>query len=115
MTNDLSYHATIKLIGVSPVPTSIFSSTKSTSAQVSKDVSGKILILRGAEGIFMGFSCLSPAISNPDITIIVPNEVRLSQSRKVFVGAEMKEEDLVLDNNDYLNRNDFGEHLIFIC
>lgn len=76
MTNDLSYCATIKLIGVSPVPTSIFSSTKSTSAQVSTDIRGKTLIYRG---------------------------------------DEMKEEDLVLDNNDYLNRNDFGEHLIFIC
>ncbi|SFV63443.1 hypothetical protein MNB_SM-4-112 [hydrothermal vent metagenome] len=105
MRNNLSRRDAIKLMGISPVAATLLVSANSSSAEASADVIGKILIVGGGAGAIMALSRLSSAIKNPDITIIAPNEVHLYQPGQVFVGAgEMKEEDLVLNNNDYINQ-----------
>jgi sulfide:quinone oxidoreductase len=95
----------IKLMGISPLAASVLASTSGSSiAEASADVSGKVIIVGGGSGALMALSRLKRAITNPDITIIAPNEVHLYQPGQVFVGAgEMEIEDILLDNNDYIH------------
>jgi len=105
---NLSRRDAIKLMGISPIAAGVLASTSGSSiAEASADVSGKIVIVGGGSGAIMVLSRLSRAIKNPDITIIAPNEVHLYQPGQVFVGAgEIKFDDLVLDNNDYINQDE---------
>ena len=103
----MSRRDAIKFMGISPIAAGVLASTSGSSiAEASTDVSGKVLIVGGGAGAMMALSRLGRAISNPDITIIAPNEVHLYQPGQVFVGAgEMKFDDLVLDNNDYIDQD----------
>jgi len=105
IVSKLSRRDAIKLIGISPVAAGVLVSTKSTTdVAASEDVSGKIVIVGGGAGAIMALSRLYRAISDPDITIIAPNEIHLYQPGQVFVGAGiMKYEDLLIDNNDYID------------
>ncbi|MDF1879112.1 NAD(P)/FAD-dependent oxidoreductase [Sulfurimonas sp. SAG-AH-194-C20] len=104
--NYLSRRDAIKLMGISPIAAGVLASTSGSSiAEASANVTGKIVIVGGGAGAIMALSRLSRAIKNPDITIIAPNEVHLYQPGQVFVGAgEMEFDDLVLDNNDYIDK-----------
>lgn len=106
LKNNLSRRDAIKLIGISPIAASVLTSTTCSSiAEASEDVTGKIIIVGGGAGAIMALSRLGHAIKNPDITIIAPNEVHLYQPGQVFIGAgEMKIEDIILDNNDYIDQ-----------
>ncbi|MDQ7067311.1 MAG: FAD-dependent oxidoreductase [Sulfurimonas sp.] len=108
MKNNLSRRDAIKLMGISPVAAAVLASTSTSSiAEASADVVGKIVIVGGGAGAIMALSRLSRAISNPDITIIAPNEVHLYQPGQVFVGSgEMQLDDLILDNNNYINQDE---------
>jgi len=103
----LSRRDAIKLMGISPIAAGVLASTSGSSiAEASADVSGKIVIVGGGAGGIMALSRLVNGISNPDITIIAPNEVHLYQPGQVFVGAgELKFDDLVIDNNRYINQD----------
>jgi len=105
-TQNLSRRDAMKLMGISPIAAGVLASTAGSSiADASADVSGKIVIAGGGAGAIMALSRLSRAIKNPDITIIAPNETHLYQPGQVFVGAgEMQFEDLVLDNNNYIDQ-----------
>lgn len=107
MQNNLSRRDAIKLMGISPVTATLLVSANSSSSEASTDEIGKILIVADGAGAIMVLSSLSRAIKKPDITIIAPNEVHLYQLGQVLVGAgEMKEEDLLLDNNNYINQDE---------
>ena len=107
-TQNLSRRDALKLMSISPIAAGVLASASGSSlAQASADVSGKIVIVGGGAGAIMALSRLYRAIKNPDITIIAPNEVHLYQPGQVFVGAgKMKFDDLVLDNNNYINQEE---------
>ena len=108
LKSQLSRRDAIKIIGLSPVvATLLVSSTTSTEVKASSDVQGKVIIVGGGVGALMALSHIKRAISNPDITIIAPNEVHLYQPGQVFIGAgEMQLEDIILDNNNYIDKNE---------
>jgi len=108
LTTNMSRRDAIKFMGISPIAAGVLASTSGSSiAEASTDVSGKVVIVGGGAGAIMALSRLKRAISNPDITIIAPNETHLYQPGQVFVGAgEMKFEDLVLDNNNYIDQTE---------
>ena len=101
----MSRRDAIKFMGISPIAAGVLASASTSSiAKASSDVSGKIVIVGGGAGGIMALSRLKRAISNPDITIIAPNEIHLYQPGQVFVGAgAMEFEDLVMDNNNYID------------
>jgi len=105
---NLSRRDAIKLMGISPIAAGVLASTSGSSiAEASEDVSGKIVIVGGGAGAIMALSRLYRAIKKPDITIIAPNEVHLYQPGQVFVGAgELQIEDLKIDNKKYINENE---------
>ncbi len=104
----MSRRNALKLIGMSPVAATVLASVGSgsvTSAQA-VDVKGKILIVGGGSGAIMTLARLNRSISNPDITIIAPNETHLYQPGQVFVAAGlMKQEDLQKPNKDFIASN----------
>jgi len=106
--NTLSRRDAIKLMGISPVAAAALATTSGSSlAEASEDVSGKVVIVGGGAGAIMALSRLCRAITNPDITIIAPNEVHLYQPGQVFVGSgAMQFEDLLLDNHNYINQDE---------
>ncbi len=107
-TQNLSRRDAMKLMGISPIAAGVLASTSGSSiAEASADVSGKIVIVGGGAGGIMALSRLNRAIKNPDITIIAPNEIHLYQPGQVFVGSgEMKMDDLILDNNNYIDQDE---------
>jgi sulfide:quinone oxidoreductase len=103
----LSRREALKVIGLSPIAASLLlTGGSNTELEASQDVTGKIVIVGGGSGAIMALSRLQRAITNPDITIIAPNEIHLYQPGQVFVAAgKMKMDDLILDNNDYIDTN----------
>lgn len=101
----LSRREALKVIGLSPIAASLLlSGGSATELEASQDVTGKIVIVGGGSGAIMALSRLQRAISNPDITIIAPNEIHLYQPGQVFIAAgEMSMDDIILDNNDYID------------
>ncbi|MBT5934909.1 FAD/NAD(P)-binding oxidoreductase [Sulfurimonas sp.] len=108
MKHTLSRREAIKLMGISPIAASVLASTAGSSiAEASEDVTGKVIIVGGGAGAIMALSRIKSAIKNPDITIVAPNEVHLYQPGQIFMGAgEMQMEDIILDNNNYIDKNE---------
>lgn len=106
--NNMSRRDALKFIGLSPVAASIIASTSGSSiAEASEDVKGKVVIVGGGAGAIMAISRIKRAITNPDITIIAPNEIHLYQPGQVFIGAgELRMEDIILDNNHYIDKDE---------
>ena len=104
----MSRREALKYLTLSPVAASVIASATVASSDLeAADVKGKIVIVGGGAGALMALSRLYRAISNPDITIIAPNDVHLYQPGQVFVGAGvMQMQDLILDNKDYINPNE---------
>jgi sulfide:quinone oxidoreductase len=104
----MSRRDAIKFMGISPIAASVLASTTTSSiAEASADVSGKVIIVGGGASALMALSRIKRAIKNPDITIIAPNEIHLYQPGQIFIGAgEMQMEDIIMDNNDYINQDE---------
>ena len=101
----MSRRDALKFMGISPIAAAAIASAGSGSITEAEaaDVKGKILIVGGGAGGIMAAARLSRAISNPDITMIAPNEVHIYQPGQVFVAAgEMTTEDLLRDNKDFI-------------
>jgi len=103
----LSRRDAIKLMGISPIAAGVLASTSGSSiAQASVDVKGKIVIVGGGSGAIMALSRLCNSITNPDITIIAPNEIHLYQPGQVFIASGLLEmDDIKLDNNDWIDQD----------
>ena len=100
----LSRRDAIKLMGLSPVAAAVIANSASTTdAQAATDVQGKIIILGGGAGGIMAMAHLRSKISNPDITIVTPNEIHLYQPGQVFIATGVYEPDeILMSNNDFI-------------
>ncbi len=102
--NKLSRRDALKLMGISPIAaTVIANSVTPIEAEASTNVKGKIVILGGGAGGIMAMAHLRSKISNPDITIIAPNEIHLYQPGQVFIATGVYEaDDIIMNNNDFI-------------
>ncbi len=102
MTDALSRRDALKLMGISPIAASILAST-ATEAKASSDAKGKIVIVGGGAGGIMAMARLRSSLSNPDITIITPNEVHLYQPGQVFIASGVYEpHEIEMSNKDFI-------------
>ncbi len=102
ITDGLSRREALKLMGISPIAASVLTGS-TTEAKASSDAKGKIVIIGGGAGGIMAMAQLRSALSNPDITIIAPNETHLYQPGQVLIAAEVYEpEDIIMSNNDFI-------------
>ena len=101
----MSRRDALKFMGISPIAAAAIAGTGSgslTNAEAS-DAKGKIVIVGAGTGGIMAMARLRRALSNPDITIISPNEKHLYQAGQVFMAAgEYMYEDIVKDNKDFI-------------
>jgi sulfide:quinone oxidoreductase len=101
----LSRREALKLMGISPIAAGVLASTGSGAATQAhaSDAKGKIVIVGGGSGGIMAMARLHRALSNPDITLIAPNEKHLYQPGQVFMAAgEYTFDDIVKDNKDFI-------------
>lgn len=99
----ISRRDAIKLMGLSPVAAGLLASTGSSEQLEASSAKGKIVIVGGGAGGIMAMAKLRSALSNPDITIIAPNEKHLYQPGQVFMAAgEYTFNDIVRDNKDFI-------------
>lgn len=101
----MSRRNALKVMGISPIAAAAIASTTTGSITTAEaaDVKGKIVIVGGGAGGIMAAARLNSAISNPDITIIAPNETHIYQPGQVFVAAgEMTTADLLRQNKDFI-------------
>ena len=105
-TEMLSRRDAIKLMGISPIAAGVLASTSShtiNTANAATDVQGKIIIVGGGAGAIMALARLHRGISDPDITIIAPNELHVYQPGQVFQAAGLYlHEDLIKPNSDFI-------------
>jgi len=101
----MSRRKALKLMGISPIAAAAIAGTGSgsiTKAEASS-ASGKIVIVGAGAGGVMAMARLRRGLSNPDITIIAPNEKHLYQPGQVFMAAgEYTFDDIVKDNHDFI-------------
>ena len=101
----LSRREALKLMGISPIAAGLIASAGSgagTGANAS-DAKGRIIIVGGGSGGIMALARLHRALSDPDITIIAPNETHLYQPGQVFMAAgEYTYEDIIKRNKDFI-------------
>jgi sulfide:quinone oxidoreductase len=101
----MSRRDALKLMGISPIAASVLAGTAAGSATEAEasNAKGKIVIVGGGAGGIMALSRLRRALSNPDITIIAPNEIHIYQPGQVFMAAgEYTYEDIIKDNKDFI-------------
>ncbi len=99
----MSRREALKLMGVSPVAAAVLASSAPASSARGADVKGKIVIVGGGSGGIMALAQLHRAISDPDITLIAPNEVHLYQPGQIFMAAGLyTQEDIVKPNSDFI-------------
>lgn len=101
----MSRRDALKFMGVSPIAAAAIAgagSSSLTKAEAS-DAQGKIVIVGGGAGGIMAMAKLRSALTNPDITIIAPNETHIYQPGQVFMAAgEYTYEDIVKQNSDFI-------------
>jgi len=101
----ISRRDALKMMGISPIAAGVLASAGSSSITKAEASSakGKIVVVGGGAGGIMATVRLNSALSNPDITIIAPNETHIYQPGQVFVAAgEMTTEDLLKKNKDFI-------------
>jgi len=102
ITDGLSRRDALKLMGISPFAASLLAGS-ATEVQASSDAKGKIVILGGGAGGIMTMARLRSALSNPDITIVTPNEIHLYQPGQVFIAAgEYAPSDIEMSNKEFI-------------
>jgi sulfide:quinone oxidoreductase len=95
----------LRFMGLSPIAAGVLASAGSSNGTqaMASDAKGKIVIVGGGAGGIMAMARLRKALSNPDITIIAPNEVHIYQPGQVFVAAgEYSPEDIIGSNLDFI-------------
>ncbi len=106
--SNMSRRDALKFMGISPIAAGVIAQSGSgsiTEAQASS-ATGKIVIVGGGSGGIMAAARLSSGLSNPDITLIAPNEVHLYQPGQVFMAAgEYTFEDISKNNADFIPSN----------
>ena len=101
----MSRRDALKVMGISPIAAAAIATTSTGSITKAEaaDVKGKIVVVGAGSGGIMAAVRLSRAISNPDITIIAPNEKHIYQPAQVFVAAgETTTESIIKDNKDFI-------------
>ncbi len=99
----MSRREALKFMGLSPIAASVLASGTAVTAASASDAAGKIVIVGGGAGGIMAMARLRKALSNPDITLIAPNETHLYQPGQVFMAAgEYTYEDIVRSNKDMI-------------
>jgi sulfide:quinone oxidoreductase len=86
----MSRRGALKLMALSPVAAASIlagSGSVTPSEAAASNATGKILIVGGGAGALMVLARLRRALSNPDITIIAPNEKHIYQPGQIFVAA----------------------------
>ena len=104
----LSRRSALKMMALSPITASVLAGTAATTSleASSSDVVGKIVIVGGGSGALMVLARLRLALSNPDITIIAPNDKHVYQPGQIFVAAgEYAPEDIIFDNTGYIGED----------
>ncbi len=98
----LSRRDALKLMGISPIAASVLAGSTTTEAKAS-EAKGKIVILGGGAGGIMAMAQLRSSLSNPDITIIAPNEVHLYQPGQVFIASGVYEpHEIEMSNKEFI-------------
>ena len=95
----------LKMMALSPIAASVLAGTvaPATAQAASSNAVGKIVIVGGGSGALMVLARLRRALSQPDITIIAPNEKHVYQPGQIFVAAgEYAPEDIIFDNTGYI-------------
>ncbi|HEX5328845.1 NAD(P)/FAD-dependent oxidoreductase [Sulfuricurvum sp.] len=101
----LSRRDALKMMALSPIAASVLAGTAApaTAQAASSNAVGKIVIVGGGSGALMVLARLRRALTNPDITIIAPNEKHVYQPGQIFVAAgEYDPEDIIFDNTGYI-------------
>lgn len=101
----MSRRDALKFMGISPIAAGVIAQSTSGSITEAKasEAKGKIVIVGGGAGGIMAAARLSRGLSDPDITIIAPNEVHLYQPGQVFMAAgEYTFDDIVKRNEDLI-------------
>ncbi|WP_345969687.1 FAD/NAD(P)-binding oxidoreductase [Sulfurimonas sp. HSL1-6] len=102
---NLSRREALKLMGISPIAAGVLASAGSGSVNEARasGAKGKIVIVGGGAGGIMAMARLHRALSNPDITLIAPNEKHLYQPGQVFMAAgEYTYDDIVKENREFI-------------
>lgn len=101
----MSRRSALKMMALSPVAASVLASAgaPATAEASASDAKGRIVIVGGGAGALMVLARLRRALSNPEITIIAPNEKHVYQPGQIFVAAgEYEPEDIIFDNTGYI-------------
>ena len=103
-TSGLSRRDALKLMGISPIAAGVLASAGGGAAEArASEAKGKIVIVGGGAGGIMALARLHRALSDPDITLIAPNEIQLYQPGQVFMAAgEYTYDDIVKPNKDFI-------------
>lgn len=102
-TDPLSRRDALKLMGISPIAASVLAGASSTEAKAASNAKGKIVIVGGGAGGIMAMAHLRSSLSNPDITIIAPNEVHLYQPGQIFIASGVYEpHEIEMSNKDFI-------------
>ena len=104
-TPKMSRRDALKLMGISPIAATVIAQGTSGSITEAKasGAKGKIVIVGGGSGAIMAAARLNRGLSDPDITIIAPNEVHLYQPGQVFMAAgEYTFDDIAKNNADLI-------------
>ncbi|MDX9966968.1 NAD(P)/FAD-dependent oxidoreductase [Sulfuricurvum sp. IAE1] len=103
IVSGMSRRDALKMMGLSPIAAGVLASSSAPVEAKASDAKGKIVIVGGGAGGIMAMARLRRALSEPDITIIAPNEVHLYQPGQVFMAAgEYTHEDIVGSNLDLI-------------
>jgi len=105
ISNGMTRREALRFMGLSPIAAGVLASAGTGAATVASasDAKGKIVIVGGGAGGIMAMARLRKALSNPDITIITPNEVHIYQLGQIFVAAgEYTPEDILGSNIDLI-------------
>jgi sulfide:quinone oxidoreductase len=103
ITEGMSRRDALKFMGLSPIAASVLASGTAATTAAASEAKGKIVIVGGGAGAIMAMARLRKALSNPDITIIAPNEVHIYQPGQVFVASgEYAPEDIIGSNLDLI-------------
>lgn len=101
----ISRRDALKLMGISPIAAGVIASagTGSITEAEASSAKGKIVIVGGGAGGIMAMARLHSALSNPDITLIAPNDKHIYQPGQVFMAAgEYTFDDIIKDNKDFI-------------